>query len=69
MAAYRRVAVASVDDEIMALWFAPDGLGDLRYLAGETLEEKYWMVVLGLVALTGPSINYLISTSRSNATK
>ena len=45
------------------------GYGAFRYLAGETLEEKYWMVVLGLVVLTGPPINYLISTSRSNATK
>ena len=45
------------------------GYGAFRYLAGETLEEKYWMVVLGLVVLTGPSINYLISTSRPNATK
>ena len=43
--------------------------GAFRYLAGETLPEKYWMVVLGLMVLTGPSINYLISTSRSNETK
>ena len=45
------------------------GCGVFRYLAEETLEENYWMVVLGLVALTGPSISYLISTSRSNETK
>ena len=45
------------------------GYGAFRYLAGETLEEKYWTVVLGLVVLTGPSINYLISTPRPNTTK
>jgi hypothetical protein len=36
---------------------------------GETLEERYWAILVSLVALTGPAINYLMSASRAEKTE
>ena len=43
--------------------------GAFQYFIGETLEERYWAVLVSLVALTGPAINYLMSASRAEKTE
>ena len=43
--------------------------GAFQYFMGETLEERYWAVLVSLVALTGPAINYLMSASRAEKTE
>lgn len=43
--------------------------GTFQYFIGETLEERYWAILVSLVALTGPAINYLMSASRAEKTE
>jgi hypothetical protein len=45
------------------------GYGAFQYFMGETLEERYWAILVSLVALTGPAINYLMSASRAEKTE
>lgn len=52
----------------IALLIIVVGYGAFQYLVGDALGEWYWKVLLGLVVLTGPPINYLISASRSKKT-
>ena len=52
----------------IALFLVAIGYGAFQYLVGAALGEWYWKVLLGLVVLTGPPINYLISASRSKKT-
>ena len=52
----------------IALLIIVVGYGAFQYLVGAALREWCWKVLLGLVVLTGPPINYLISASRSKKT-
>ena len=45
------------------------GYGAFQYFMGETLEERYWVILVSLVALTGSAINYLMSASRAEKTE
>ena len=53
----------------VALVLIAIGYGAFQYFTGETLEERYWAILVSLVALTGPAINYLMSASRAEKTE
>ena len=52
----------------IALLLIVIGYAAFQHLEGATLGQWYWTALLGLVVLTGPPINYLISASRSKKT-